>query len=109
MTNPVIDQAVSALVTAAMNGTRQIKGMHHDDAGGRCALGVMPDEVAWGLGLVILRPRACPACGARTQSLHLGQPIANVDDLVMHLNNDHAWDFLSIARKMESLAVGDKV
>ena len=98
------EQAREALLTAAMNGTPQIKGNLRDLKGGFCAMGVLCDTfgldnlaVDAGLNQMV---DGCPECGATTQTWHAGNLIATETSLVIHFNNDHGFDFLTIARKM---------
>ena len=102
-------RAVDALVGAAMRGVPQIKDKFGDDAGGRCVMGVLLDSAGMLeqtgrlraectiydiMGMFGLSYDAveCPECGVEC---HAGE-----DDLLMHLNDTHEWDFLSIARKL---------
>jgi len=108
--NYLTQEQADALIDAAMRGVRQIKGTFEDEFGGRCAIGAMFPS-----GESMYTPvAACPFCGA-TQTwtgvaTSMGQappssemltlPLRDVTALVIHLNNDHEWDFLTIARKL---------
>ena len=94
------DRAREALVAAGLKGVRQIKGALYDPRGGRCAMGVIQEAGAWDVSL--RRPLdGCPECGAKHQTYHASMPIRTEEDLIIHLNNDHGWDFLTIARKVD--------
>ena len=117
------ERAASALIAAAMRGDRQVKGGLIDSLGGRCAIGVI--EAAGALSGLKESVKACPFCGAtktwttgvaqemgspkpEPEFLPLGERapfiarfrIRSEAMLVVHLNNDHEWDFLTIARKL---------
>ena len=42
----------------------------------------------------------CPECGADEQTFHPGAPIACEWSLLVHLNNDHGYNFAKIAEIM---------
>ena len=89
------DLARETLTQAALDGVRQIKGWFKDDRGGFCALGVLKFNLLcvekwcvekYGLSAPCME---CPECGA----------LYTEPGLVVHLNDDHNWDFLMIASK----------
>jgi hypothetical protein len=99
--------AASALIQAQLNGVRQIKWRTRDGEGGRCATAVL-NEAGLMEPLTKRKIEACPECGAtstETAGALTGYriPIRIVDEatLVVHLNNDHGWDFIKIARCLE--------
>jgi hypothetical protein len=96
----VNDRAREVLIQAAMNGLRQITGRAFDADDGRCALGALwealPDKSHFAMQRVyeldMARDTECPECGKRQYAGEVG--------LIEHLNDDHRFDFLTIARKM---------
>jgi hypothetical protein len=94
-----------ALIQAALAGRPQAIGHIYDRQHGHCALGILADDaglldkmmpdlvsiasLATIYDLAGLRP--CPTgCGYRAIEV----------DLIAHLNDQHHWDFLSIAHKL---------
>ena len=79
------DNARAVLIDAAMRGVKQIKGWYHDDAGGRCAIGVL-----------------CEAAGTDWGCIPGSLFDLSLDEAVqiMRANDDLGWDFLTIARKI---------
>lgn len=89
-------EAAEKLVQAALTGVRQITEGYADDDGGRCAAGVLGyraekfDE-ALDAEYALGGPCLCPACGSELSCERA---------LIIHLNDTHEWDFLTIARKL---------
>jgi hypothetical protein len=92
--------AAEALVQAQLNGVRQIKGAIADGTGGYCAMGVIFCAGVSLNHLYEIHVDECPECGA-TSDGYYQRPISTQYDVVVHLNNDHGWSFLDIARKLE--------
>ena len=112
----MFEKAVEVLVQAALAGHRQILGLLHDRTAlqGECVVGLFllafnkwnrdlalscsaPDKYgealrAYGFREIIDQ---CPECG-----IYEKRP----GSLVIHWNDFHKWDFLTIARKLESLS-----
>ena len=101
-------KAYDLLVAAALRGQKQAYGQYEDEDGGLCALGVlgwrraMPassleEEMQFAracaqrVGLYRSPLTACPEC-ASTRTTET--------NLLIHLNDDHKFDFLTIANKM---------
>lgn len=97
------EKAIAALVDAAMRGVRQIRYRLNDNQGGFCAVGVISAANAQWSGMYDKRFHGCPFCGILNDAYYK-MPIHSEAVLIIHLNNDHEWDFLTIARKMESLS-----
>jgi hypothetical protein len=99
------ERGAEVLEAAAMKGTKQIKGRRSDGLDGYCALGILDAartrNVRQEFGLTT-PVSGCPECGAMVHPgpYNPGMPIADEDSLIAHLNNDHDWDFLTIARKL---------
>ena len=96
-------KAREALVAAALSGRPQIRGRYHREDGlGDCALGILHEldpshtllicgvENHAAIGLTDT-PVKCPVEGCQRRLREVG--------LVAHLNDEHEWDFLTIARK----------
>jgi hypothetical protein len=94
-------QQADALIDAGMTGVRQLRNRGTDNAGGYCAAALL--YVRGLLGeLEKTEIAQCPECAA-TRYTDGGQPgvrLRNEMNLIVHLNNDHEWDFISIARKL---------
>lgn len=94
------EEQATVLIEASLQGVRQIKGALWDPDGGFCALGLLEAR----LGQKSLRSlyatpvHGCPECGARRDARRFG--INTEAMLIVHLNNDHGWSFLDIARKL---------
>lgn len=95
-------KAADALRQAALSGMPQVKYAQDDGNGGHCAVGAISMALIgqcydyWTLApLAGFKPTAmyCPVCKSH-QSRNEGW-------LIAHLNNDHSWDFLTIANKLE--------
>lgn len=92
------EKAVEVLVRAGLEGHPQIHGAYYREGTGRCAIGELAHAAGILHNLVILpevyelrrEQIQCPLCG-------------DMDDefgLIVHLNDDHRLDFISIARKL---------
>lgn len=99
------DVARNKLVQAQLDGVNQIR-YHYSKSDGKCAMGVLGfrvndnvvqrsqlfKEYGFNFDDVGYMKLSCPGeCGKR---------FTLEADLVVHLNDDHEWDFLTIARKM---------
>jgi len=99
------ERGVEALVAAAMRGQPQGHGAYIT-AEGLCAFGVLAQALGWSTTAEIDRsfvllarayeidmqqPRICPECGKETSSEGI---------LIVHLNDSHQFDWLTIARKL---------
>ena len=91
------DLGKDRLVEAALNGVPQITGRYATEAG-FCALGVLGiREEEMGVG------QFCAKYGlsmARINCLTCNRSFLHEFDLVIHMNDDHGMDFLTIARKL---------
>ena len=97
-------RAIDALVEAGLNNRRQVFGKYYWDEGA-CALGVIldaekeVDHAALRVGrsrwVSCFAPEevSCPQCGG----------CYTEGGLILHCNDGHRWDFLTIARKLEHL------
>lgn len=89
------DLAREKLIQAQLRGVKQIYGNYFDERGGFCAMGILEQDTSsydtcsqYGLRLT---PVFCPECGEK----------CDVETtLIIHLNDVHKFDFLTIARKM---------
>jgi hypothetical protein len=100
-----------ALVAAALAGQRQIVGTMSDGHGGLCAMGVLAaaarvldaktgHRFAVVATLYDLNDALIYEC-AEAACRRWGPPVKMSEaDLVVHLNDHHRWDFLTIARKL---------
>lgn len=101
------ERGFDALVAAALSGQRQIRGKLSDTTG-LCALGVLydtlyPRNMRGGLeaneddvvsSFELSREASkCPDCEA----------ILTEASMLVHLNDVHEWDFLTIARKLREI------
>jgi hypothetical protein len=95
------ERGVEELMAAGLAGRRQITGRLHDpDTDGVCALGalgVRPEMTYEQVGKIedlcgVSRTakRSCPECGL----------ISTEEQIIVHLNDVHRQDFISIARKL---------
>ena len=100
------DRGRDVLIDAALRGVSQIKGMHHDGAGGMCALGVLHTALHNGDAIdaancYFLAALANPV--NRTcfmLAVYKAFDIDHVEAEDIWRANDHLnWDFLTIARK----------
>ena len=105
-------EAVDVLVAAALAGRRQVYGRLSTSGGGRCALGFLCE--AAGLvhedGSVYYKPEILGRYGLspRLRVNPMGNDVAcltcsgalHEPTLITHLNDDHEWDLLTIARKL---------
>ena len=96
------EQAREALVSASLQGVRQIRGIFWNGKGGYCALGVLAKSL--GLEGSRIEPWYKTEHGAELSQERLQCPACNfmgVESLVIsHMNDDHEFDFLTIARKL---------
>ena len=84
------------LIDAAMTGVRQIKYRLTDETGGFCALGILYYALKWAAD-----PTEDFDLGGKVSACSCGaQCLRNEADLMVHYNNDHGFDFLTIANKM---------
>ena len=100
-------RAIDALVAAGLNNRLQVFGALYYWDEGTCALGVILEAVAKEEGLPKERPWSgrcpwvshsapevsCPQCGE----------CYTEERLILHCNDAHRWDFLTMARKLEHL------
>jgi len=104
---PVLtDEAREALVQAALRGTEQCFG-HVRDGDARCAMGAITEALngipGWSDRV---RPRVfvrgpmvtCPATAH--DGAPCGRQFLRSPSLLVHLNDSHRWDFLTIATKL---------
>jgi hypothetical protein len=84
------DRVREALVTAALNGTKQIKGAYKDRHGGRCALGVIMEHAGLEFGFTIHPTDAWHKIGLTPDEFFS----------IQRANDNLGWDFLIIARKI---------
>jgi hypothetical protein len=92
------DKGREALVKAALDGVEQTFGAFMQDEK-RCAVGVLMEAAGNPQFLSAVNvsfdlrdgPQACPACDESGWSEM---------NLIMHLNDAHRFDFLTIARKL---------
>jgi hypothetical protein len=102
------ERGLDALVQAALAGQKQIFGSMNDRRGGLCALGVLAqaagvlDEPIGHRFSVIAAAydlhgaRKCPLSEcSRRDPWRMSEA-----ELIVHLNDHHRWDFLTIARKL---------
>jgi hypothetical protein len=88
-------RSADALMRAALDGVRQIVGNYTDGRGGYCAMGVIQRNAGFVHDESLSRyARVCPECGPFKIPFHTER------DLIIHLNDHHHWDFLTIARKL---------
>ena len=103
------ERAREVLVQAGLRGITQIRGQRHDYRGGACALGVLhlplhdwnADEAmkCYADGVSV------PCWADRVAAEYdLSQEL---EDAIVRANDDHGWDFLTIARKVAALAEGE--
>ena len=98
-------RAIDALVEAGLNNRRQVFGLLYRDKGA-CAMGVIREAAIKKGSLEEGSPMrqcrwvshaapevSCPYCGRCYTEI----------GLILHCNDDHRWDFLTIARKLEHL------
>lgn len=89
------DRAREALVAAALQGVRQIKGKLHDGKGGHCAYGIIHLDLHQGNEQAALecvgQLTGAPHCKLRVEYL--------ADFEIVAANDTRGWDFLTIARK----------
>ena len=102
------EKAAEVLVSAALAGVSQTTGVFVSGRA-RCALGVLGEAAGLNLEFVSDYPseifdlyelrarRACPACSACSDV----PPFPHEAALIVHLNDGHGWDFLTIARKVD--------
>jgi hypothetical protein len=92
----------NALRAAALAGVRQIRGQDRDEAGGRCAFGVLDEARGWPTGfddfLVFYGMESrtlhrCPLCRSP-------RPRHREGALLLHMNDRHRCDFFKIAELM---------
>ena len=93
------EAAREKLIRAQMAGVEQVKG-RLGEGKALCAIGVLLNwenwrmahwkdlETRWGVSFSQAVP--CPECGERRREANL----------IAHLNDEHEFDFLTIARKM---------
>lgn len=101
-------KAREALVAAALSGRLQITGRFHREGvdAGDCALGILHELDPPHNPLCCSRTALSPAnhviglsntkhgCPVKGCTVYIGEA-----SLVVHLNDQHKWDFLTIARK----------
>ena len=91
------DKAREILVSAALNGTPQIKYRLADDDGGRCAMGVLMEACDREIFLSVRRFKWHTAFDMRV----MGEYDIDGDEWrEIATANNNGWDFLTIARKI---------
>lgn len=99
------ERGVEVLVSAAMRGVKQIKGsLAHNDA--RCGHGVLREALGFDLSerLRQIEPEYLSAYGFDLSTERVcaecGEVLANEVGYLTHLNDEHDYDFLALARKL---------
>ena len=103
MLTPEVHEQITALMFQAdRSGIQQLRNKARDEHGNVCAGQYILDHSSvWNI-LYHTYIEKCPECGSETftSGTTPHRTLFNMACLIVHYNNDHQWDWLTIARKL---------